>query len=65
MVHAKMRGVHSALRNQGGTETSGGLRKKLGKLTNWDRILKGVQAYEAMGKPSSCSCRGWDPKSRT
>ncbi|HZT67022.1 MAG TPA: DUF4157 domain-containing protein [Acidimicrobiales bacterium] len=59
MVHAKLRGVRSALENQGGGTTSGSVRKFFGVLTNWDKILTSVAAYEEMeeaflakGKPS-------------
>jgi len=48
LVHAKLRGSRSALQSQGGAETSGTVRKLFGKLTNWDKILGSVSAYEAM-----------------
>ena len=48
LVHAKMRGTKMALEYQGGGQTSGLLRRLSGKLTNWDQILLGVGAYEAL-----------------
>ncbi|MCW2602922.1 MAG: hypothetical protein JWN61_1057, partial [Pseudonocardiales bacterium] len=48
LIHRKLRGTASALADQGGAENSGRARKLVGKLTNWDRIIKGVEAYEAM-----------------
>jgi hypothetical protein len=48
LVHAKLRGTRGALESQGGGTTSGSLRKFFGKLTNWDKILAGVGAYEQM-----------------
>lgn len=47
----KMRGTAEALRSQGELEgdkgkSSGLLRKVTGKLTNWDKIVGGVKAYE-------------------
>lgn len=48
LIHRKLRGTATALADHGGTENSGRVRKLVGKLTNWDRIVKGVEAYEAM-----------------
>ncbi|HTW17760.1 MAG TPA: DUF4157 domain-containing protein [Nocardioides sp.] len=46
-VRRKLRGTAQALESQGGGTTSGGVRKLVGKLTNWDKIVAGVKAYEA------------------
>ncbi|WP_244929641.1 DUF4157 domain-containing protein [Nocardioides sp. W7] len=45
-VRRKLRGTAQALESQGGGGTSGGVRKLVGKLTNWDKIVAGVKAYE-------------------
>ncbi|GAA4708011.1 DUF4157 domain-containing protein [Nocardioides conyzicola] len=43
----KLRGTAEALESQGGGPTSGKLRKMVGMLTNWDKIVAGTRAYEA------------------
>lgn len=51
-VRRKLRGTAEALRAQGDEKgdkgkSSGFLRKVVGKLTNWDKLVAAVQAYEA------------------
>ena len=48
LVHAKLRGTRAAAEQMGGGSTTTGLRKLVGWKTNWDRILDGLGAYEAM-----------------
>lgn len=48
MVHPKLRGTSDALKSMAGGESTSGLRKKIGAKTNWDKILDGVAAYEAL-----------------
>ncbi|HLI16286.1 MAG TPA: DUF4157 domain-containing protein [Acidimicrobiales bacterium] len=45
-VAPKLRGTREALEAQGGGRTSGLLRRSIGSLTNWDKILLAVGAYE-------------------
>ena len=44
MVHAKMRGARAALGDLGGSKST----KKIQLKTNWDKVLDGVAAYEAL-----------------
>jgi hypothetical protein len=46
-VHRKLRGTADAVENLGGGPTSGRARKLVRKLTNWDKILRGLREYEA------------------
>jgi hypothetical protein len=46
-VHRKLRGTAEALFSQGEGQTSGKLRKMVGWLTNWDKIVASVRQYEA------------------
>ena len=69
LVHAKLQGTGDALVAQGGGRTSGGLRRLVGKLTNWDRIVTNVQAYEGIetalmgnGPPSAPAMAKTKPK---
>jgi hypothetical protein len=43
----KLRGTAQALESQGGGQSTGGLRKVLGRLTNWDKLVAVVRDYEA------------------
>lgn len=52
MAHRRLRGTAKAMRTQGEEngdkgKSSGRLRKLVGKLTNWDNLVKAVQDYEA------------------
>jgi hypothetical protein len=49
-VQRKLEGTADALVSQTGGKNSGVLRKAFGKRTRWDRIIRGVQAYEALEK---------------
>lgn len=65
MVHAKMRGARAAIGDLGGSKSTKVLRLK----TNWDKILDGVAAYEALeeallkgGNPSTQVLAAAKPK---
>lgn len=46
-VQRKLRGTAKALTSQGGGPSTKGARKIVGKLTNWDNMVKAVRDYEA------------------
>ena len=49
LVHAKLRGLRGAAQETGGGKTTKGVRKFFkAARTNWDRILDGLGAYEAL-----------------
>jgi hypothetical protein len=47
-VHRKMRGSRDAALSMGGAKSTKGLRKVIQAKTNWDKIVSGLGAYEAL-----------------
>lgn len=65
-VRRKLRGTSSALLAQGevggdGGRSSGKLRKLVGSVTNWDKLVGSVQAYEAEESRLLASGKNPDP----